>query len=227
MGLGKIRKLIKVSFMHSPHLPLRCSICKLVILLVVFTLCHFASTAQEGVESSHKMGLRLGLNHSHMNFRRGYLPPRAVPLETEWRTGITTGFLLHVRLGEKIFIQPEYIYTVKKSYIKDSQTIKLAYLSLPLLLNYKIASKLSLLGGPQFDLLINGKRIRNGATENITHDTEERNLSASIGLEYEVTRLLSLEARYLHGLIHVGIGQRSNVVEFKYEELQMRIGINF
>ncbi len=47
------------------------------------------------------------------------------------------------------------------------------------------------------------------------------------GLEYKVINDISLNARYLLGVSHIGIGQRSDVKEFKIEQLQLTAGKSF
>jgi hypothetical protein len=91
---------------------------------------------------------------------------------------------------------------------------------MPVLLKYEpAAAKIAVEAGPQIDLLINANKDIGGISSNITHDTEERNLGIVAGLEFKVSKELRINARYMHGLNHVGIGQRSNVKEFKYEQL--------
>jgi len=76
-------------------------------------------------------------------------------------------------------------------------------------------------------LLINAKKKAGDTYSGITHDTEERNFGITAGFEYKVIDDISLNARYLSGLSHIGIGQRSNVKEFKIEQFQLTTGISF
>lgn len=103
----------------------------------------------------------------------------------------------------------------------------LRYLSLPLLLRYALAPKVALVAGPQFDLLIEAQQDTNDQTTNITHDTEERGIGATAGVEVSLLKNLSLNARYLQGLNHIGIGQRSAVQEFKFQSAQITLDVRF
>jgi hypothetical protein len=204
------------------------TISKLMLLLSFLLFQQKELTAQEQNMPVRKFGFKIGLNSTHTNFKRGYLLPPSLPYQSERRTGLTLGFLLNVPLAKDLLIQPEYLYSLRRSFVKSTEvSYQLDYLSLPVLLRYRIHPRLSLLAGPQFDLLIKGKERGSGGTRNITHDTEERNLGATAGLELQVARSLFLEGRYMHGLSHVGIGQRSSVVEFKYEVVELTAGIRF
>ena len=78
------------------------------------------------------------------------------------------------------------------------------------------------MAGPQFDLLINAKKIYAGSSSSITHETEERSFSVTAGVEFKLLKSLSLHARYLHGINHIVIGQ-----EFKFQMLQFTTAIHF
>ena len=98
-----------------------------------------------------------------------------------------------VHITDQFYFQPEYAYSQMSGQVKSSNTVyKLNYFSLPLFLKYQVAEKFSLMAGPQFDLLINAKKTVNGSPANITHDTEERSLAATAGVEYQLIELFPL-----------------------------------
>jgi hypothetical protein len=199
---------------------------KSLSLLIVFLFILQALTAQNNDESEFKrFGFKAGANFSHINFARGSPP---VAIETTWNTGINFGFLILVPLNDRFFIQPEYLYSQMGGKEKNSNTVyKFNYFSMPVFLKYQLLEKLSLLAGPQFDLLLHVKKTINGSSSDITHDTEERSLALTAGIEYQLIQSLSVCARYMHGLNHIGIGQRSDIQEFKYEMLQLTVCVKF
>jgi len=174
-----------------------------------------------------RFGARLGANVTNTNFNQGF-PRPAEPVATQWKTGVVGGFFWQIPLRKNLFLQQEYLFSQMGGAVKStSTTYQLRYLSLPLLLQYRFVPKLALVAGPQFDLLLQAKQQVNGATTTITHDTEERSIGATAGLEFYLTNRLSLDARYMQGLNHVGIGQRSSVQEFKHQMVQVAAVVRF
>ncbi|MCW3118434.1 MAG: hypothetical protein JWM28_2516 [Chitinophagaceae bacterium] len=200
--------------------------CLLFIVIVFFNLQYLS--AQDPEKPTFKrFGFMAGVNFSHMNFNKG-VPPPPVPVKTTWKTGVFFGFLLQVPVTGNLSVQPEYLFSQLGGENKDSKVIyKLNYFSMPVLLKYQFTPKIAAMAGPQLDLLINAKKDSSGSSDNITHDTEERSFGLAIGLEFQILKDLGINARYMHGLNHVGIGQRSDVKEFKYELLQVSACIHF
>jgi opacity protein-like surface antigen len=171
-------------------------------------------------------GLRLGLNYSTTNFNLGE-PKPVVPVDTKWKPGFVVGALVEVGLNQHWALQQEYLYAQQSGEITNGARYQMQYLSLPLLLKYRVLPRLAIVAGPQFDLMLKAQQEVGGQTSDITHDTEERGLGATAGLEVSVWRRLSLGARYLQGLNHVGIGQRSAVQEFKWQSVQLAAEVRF
>ncbi|WP_198172495.1 porin family protein [Hymenobacter ginkgonis] len=168
-----------------------------------------------------KFGLRLGLNYANTNFNQG-VPRPVVPVETTWQPGFAAGFLVQLSLNKHLAVQQEYLFSQLSGEIASGGPhYTFRYLSLPLLLKYQVVPRLTLVAGPQFDLLIQAQQSQNGQTTDITHETEERGLGATAGLEVQLWRHLSLGARYLQGLNHMGIGQRPAAQELKLQAVQL------
>jgi opacity protein-like surface antigen len=198
---------------------------KLLSVIFLFLFTGWLN-AQETSPFTH-FGFQAGANFSNMNFNKGEPPPPA-HIDPSWKAGITLGLLMRVPLGDNCWLQPEYNFVQRNGADKSiATTYELDYLSLPLLLHYKIWRGLSLYAGPQGELLIHAASTDNGTKTDITHDTEERSLAAVAGIECRVVKSFFLSARYLQGFNHIGIGQRSNTKEFKYQAASLTAGIRF
>lgn len=196
-----------------------------ILLIVLFILQPVF--AQRSSETFKRFGFKAGVTVSNLNFNKG-IPPPSSPVTPSWKTGINVGFLLHVPVIADLSIQSEYSFSHIMGEDKSTETkYRLNYLSMPVLLNYKVSKKFSVEAGPEVDLLINAKKQIGATSSNITHDTEERNFGIAAGVEYELIKSISLNARYLHGLNHIGIGQRSDVKEFKLEQFLLTTLIRF
>jgi opacity protein-like surface antigen len=199
----------------------------LVSLFLLMNLFFVSAQAQADEPKFKRFGFRAGSNFSHMDFSKGS-PPPIVPINTSWQTGVNFGVSVAIPLGENFSLQPEYAYSAMGSEVESDNTrYNLNYLSLPVLLKYNLPGNLSLLGGPQFDLLINAKKTVNGTKVTITHDTEERSIALVGGVEYRVAGPIAVSLRYLHGLNHIGIGQRSAVQEFRFQGVQVFAAVYF
>lgn len=181
------------------------------------SLCHLGDSVPKLNKIS--FGIKPGLNLSRMNFNKGY-PQNDYPYKQKWRTGFTLGALMDIPLNNKWAIFQEYNFSnIRGDYMPLEASINLNYLSIPIFLRYSIISKFHLISGFQFDLLISGKQIIDGVTENITKSTEERNVGLNLGIQYYISKNIFLEVRVMHGLNSIGLWQREGIKEFKLEAL--------
>lgn len=171
-------------------------------------------------------GARAGLTYANTDFNAGS-PPPPTPLATTWRPGLVAGLWVSIALPHHWLVQQEYAFEQLSGELVGGPRYTLRYLSLPLLLGYCLHPRIKLLAGPRFDLLVQAQQEASGQVTDITHDTEERGLAATAGLEVALSRHLSLGARYMRGLNHIGIGQRSAVREFKFQATQVAASIRF
>ncbi|MEJ7679598.1 MAG: porin family protein [Segetibacter sp.] len=200
-------------------------LCSMLLLIAIFI--SKLSFAQTSSSTFKRFGVIVGGNVSNMNFNKG-IPPPPVVIKAAWKAAITAGFSLQIPLRNKLSIQTEYLYSQVNAEDKSTE-IKyfLNYLSMPVLLKYQLYSNIAVIAGPQAGLLITAKKKSVGTSSNMTHDTEERSFGLAAGLEFKVIKDASLNARYVYGLNHIGIGQRSAVKEFKLEQFQLTVSVKF
>ena len=187
-------------------------------------VCLMDMQAQPTLPHEQRYGLRLGAHYSLMNFNKGQPPlPQTVP--NSWKPGLNIGFQLRFPVSEMLGVQPEYFYTYMQGADERSGSdYQLHYLSLPVLLNMRVSERMSHMAGPQFGLLIHARQKTNGTVSNVTHDTEERSVSAVGALQVHFTPAWYADLRYVHGLNHIGLGQRSAVKEFKWQGVELGVG---
>ena len=171
-------------------------------------------------------GGRAGPNYSNTNFNAGEPPPPA-PVATSWRPGYEAGLWVSVALPHRLLVRQEYAFAQLGGEVVGGPRYTLRYLSLPLLLGYRLGPRVQLLLGPRFDLLIQAQRTDSGQTTDLTHDTEERSVGATAGVTVALGSRLGLGARYFQGFNHIGIGQRAAVQEFKFESGQLAAEFRF
>ncbi len=152
----------------------------------------------------------------------------------EFRYGYHIGGFLEVRMGNKFVLQPEVLFnqynTSLDSNYKEiyqgvfnssAQTkVKLNYLSIPILLNYKvIGSFLSLQAGPQFSILMNNDKtlLQNGGE---AFKNGEFSMLGGVQLKLGAIRV---NGRYAVGLNN--INDIDDQDEWKSQGFQLSVGL--
>ena len=201
---------------------------KCLVLLIIIVVCNLQPVLAQYRETSfQRFGVVAGVNFSHMNFNKG-VPRPTEHVTTNWKPGVYFGVTLQVPVTDNLSIQPQYLYSRLGGKVEDSGIdYQLNYFSMPVFLRYQLTSRIAVMAGPQLDLLINAKKDSSAKSYNITHDTEERNFGLVLGVDIRIWTALGVNVRYMQGLNHVGIGQRSELKEFKYELLQAGMSFRF
>ena len=154
--------------------------------------------------------------------------------EDEFRYGYHLGGFMEIRLSNKFVLQPEVLFnqysTTLDSNFKNiyqgvinssSQSkVKLGYLSIPILLNYKlIGSFLSLQAGPQFSVLMSKNKtlLQNGAEAFKNGD-----FSMLGGVQVKLGAI-RVNGRYVVGLSN--INDIDNQDKWKSEGFQVSVGL--
>lgn len=198
------------------------------LLVILLLICGLQSSAQTNADEPYnKFAIEAGANYSSMNFNKG-VPAPSTPIENSWKPGISAGIFFKIPLSNNLFLQPGYFYIHRNGADKSVNTdYSLDYFSFPLLLKYKISRLIDVVAGPQADLLIHANSFYNGIKTDITHATEERGIGVTAGFNIHFLKSLYISGRYMQGLNHVGISQRSDPKEFKYQEASLMIGFAF
>jgi hypothetical protein len=189
---------------------------KLVLLMA--GLCF----AQAGFAQFH-VGIKGGVNLSKVegqSFKQGF------------NTGYHLGGFAEIGLGKKLSLQPEVLFNqyqtrydtsfrqVYSSAFGDASSgnVKLNYLSIPILVNYKLGSLFSLQAGPQFGVLINKDEnlLQNG--QNAFKNGDFAMLG---GAQLSLSKL-RFTGRYAVGLSN--ISDVTNSGKWKSQAIQLSVG---
>lgn len=168
-----------------------------------------------------KFTLKYGVNISNMNFNRGYPHPGAL-IASSWRSGLMLGLSWQIPLIDRLSIKQEYCLSqMQGAHASWGARYSFIYVSLPLLLKYRLSRKLSLLCGPQFDLLVIAREFEGNRSSDITRKTEARSVGVAGGVGYIFARKIILGVRFMRGLNNIGIPRKFSTTEFKYELVQV------
>jgi hypothetical protein len=130
----------------------------------------------------------------------------------EFRYGYSLGGFMEVRMGNHFVLQPEVVFNqyalkldsnysnVYHGVFNGNSNVKLGYLTIPILLNYKlIGSFLSLQAGPQVGILVNHSKtlLQNGGEAFKNGD-----FSMVGGVQFKILNF-RLNGRYVVGLNNI------------------------
>ena len=168
-----------------------------LLALFAFTLITSAAMAQ------FHLGIKGGANIMKIEGKS---------FKDEFRYGYALGGFMEVRMGNHFVLQPEVLFNqysmkVDSNYgnvyhgvFNGNSNVKLNYLSIPILLNYKlIGSFLSLQAGPQVGILVNHSKtlVQNGGDAFKNGD-----FSMVAGVQFKILNF-RLNGRYQVGLNNI------------------------
>ncbi|MBL7731863.1 MAG: PorT family protein [Chitinophagaceae bacterium] len=150
----------------------------------------------------------------------------------QFRYGYNLGGFMEIRLGNKFVLQPEVLWNQYSSRLDSNYSniyhtvfngntnIRLNYLSIPIVLNYKlIGSFLSLQAGPQFGILIDQSKtvLQNGGQA-----FKDGDFSMLAGLQFKIANF-RVNGRYSVGLNN--IADITDDGKWKNQGFQVSVGL--
>jgi hypothetical protein len=182
---------------------------------------------QEVNDKPVQFGLKGGISLSNMNFNKGHSGVN-VPLDRAWKAGLSLGLVMQVYLSGRLFLVQEYsLSRIRGGYAPYEAEYTLDYASFPILLHYRASPKIGISAGPQLEILLYGREKILNKSSAVTKMIEERSLGMMLGVDYSLSGRIKFSARFMHGLNHIGIYQRTDRREFKYELVQASTNILF
>lgn len=154
--------------------------------------------------------------------------------QDEFRYGYMFGGFAMIGLGEKFAIQPEILYTQTQTRVDSNfrniyqsafqqvrgGDVKLNYLTIPVMLNYKfIGNLVSLQAGPQFGILLNKDKnlLQNGQAAFSGGD-----FSMAGGVQVKVSKAV-VSGRYVVGLKNINdLGDQN---KWRNQAIQLSVGL--
>lgn len=189
-------------------------------LSVLFALVFFTQAAMAQLH----LGIKGGVNITKV---------QGVAFRDEFRYGYHLGGFAEIGLGGRLGIQPEVLFNQYQTradssfsnvyqnslHISNYQDVKLNYLSIPLLLNYKLGSLLSLQLGPQYGILIDQSKnlLQNGKAAFKNGD-----FSMVGGAQIHISKI-RLQGRYFVGLNN--ISDINNQSKWNNQGFQLSLGL--
>lgn len=189
------------------------------LVLIAFTLFSISFTQAQGLKVGIKGGANLS-DASGQSFKNGF------------QYGYHGGIFVEAMLSKKWGIQPEAMLSetnlrtasqFNQIYngitLASVSNIKLQYLNIPLLLNYRPVKIISLQAGPQFGILMNQTQ---SISTNAGNAFKKGDLSMIAGAQLNLLKF-KVYGRYAIGLSN--INDIDNKDKWKSQTLQLGVGI--
>ncbi|WP_412559780.1 porin family protein [Winogradskyella sp. MIT101101] len=184
---------------------------KKLLFAIAFTAIGFT---QHTNAQDVTFGAKAGLNVS--NFSGGDADRNSL-------IGFHVGAVSEISLSERFSLQPELLYSRQGSEAQDVVKIKLDYLAIPIMAKYYLADDFSIEVGPQFSFLVNdkGEYIDSDLPDEDT-DAESFDIGANVGLGYNISSDIFVQARY-----NFGISTVAENPDIKNSVFQLSLGYKF
>jgi len=175
----------------------------LFVMLFVWALPAFS---QKKSGESY-LGVKGALSHSQNTFHN----PSLSGFDEDFEDGFAGGLYFHLGMTPKFGIQIELLYSEMGSQLipdsipnPNTTTLKLNYLSIPLMLKYNPNWRLGIFAGPQFDFLSSAHSdFNHNGGKDINEQVTKNDLSGTIGVEYWITRWLGVYGRFVTGFTNI------------------------
>lgn len=157
---------------------------KKIIIVIAVALVSVPLFAQ-GLD----LGLKVGVNFANITDATGL----------DNRTGFVFGAFAGAKLGDKIGIQGDLLYS-QQGADADVDKVDLNYVNVPVVLKYFITDQIHIHAGPQFGFVVDDNIAE--LTSNIA-EAESFDLSGIVGLGIDLPMGIRLDGRYNFGLSNV------------------------
>jgi hypothetical protein len=188
--------------------------------LSIFT---FLLMCRCAISQEYRFGVSLGASLNHASYKE------ATPVDRRYHGGFDGGLLVELPVRSRFTVQPELNYTITGVELNDGdfrRSLKLQYLTIPILAKFKIIPRLSLLAGPQHGILLSAWNDPAGAvSERIKHLFKFSDLVLVGGIEYRTGDHVFFTVRYNYGLEQIGEDELG--FEMKNRYVGFRIGYLF
>lgn len=172
--------------------------------------------------------VRFGVGGGLAISRGSYKPDEGI--DRRVFAGFDGGALVEIGVCEKFMLQPEVNFSIVGVEINDGEkeaTIKLRYITVPVLAKMSVSQHVNLFAGPQLGFLLSARRDSSFTNEMIDLDGnfKKNDFGLVVGGEYKFGRHIFLGARYYWGAHQ--IAEPWNDFEMKNRYISFRVGYIF
>ena len=195
-------------------------------LKVFFTIV-CASISNLLVGQTVEIGIKGGLNLSDIVITNFTNPDAESMYQT--KTGMHAGIFAAVGLYDNFNLLGELLYSNRG--VRTTERIDLHYVTMPILMSYKLTEKFSIEGGPEIGYLASAK----ANADNVTNTWNNKlDIGVNLGAVYKLSEKIGLNARYYAGFSSVIDGVNEQHLNFipteetiKYQNRVLQLAIYY
>jgi hypothetical protein len=197
---------------------------KLLAATAICAICCHISHISLAQNKKHKsvFGFKAGANVSTFRTAVEY-----TDFDPSVKAGLVLGGFVEIPVSSHFLLQPQFLYSqmgcTASSGAWGDVKFKYNYFSLPLLVKYKVTDIFNVFAGPQADFLLRARKKDYFKTESITYVIRrDYDLGFTAGVELLLSKRVSADARYVHGIRDVSLTSDQNT--FFNQGLQVAVG---
>ncbi|RAW01266.1 outer membrane beta-barrel protein [Pseudochryseolinea flava] len=194
------------------------------LFLAVLTLC--LCTITRVSFSQFNYGLRAG--GQFVTARHNDDSPYTESIS--WRPSYHAGFFFSYKFSKRISAVADLLYSDKgysTKYKDGYNNIHITYLSVPLMAQYHVTDKFSILAGGEFDLFLSAHRFNGGKKHTGTFYDNPTELSLIGGVAYQFNPRLNLMLRYVHGVTNIRGNDLRWIPGFKISNEMFQLSLGY
>lgn len=148
-----------------------------------------------GAMNAQTFGVKAGMNISNLSNAD----------DTKSLVGFNAGVFMNAPLAADFSIQPEVLYNAKGAKYDGPGDIslKIDYISVPVMFQYNATPQFYLEAGPEFSFVVSSKAKANGMSGDAKDAVESFDIGVGLGAGYYFTPNIGLTTRYVAGFSDV------------------------
>lgn len=166
----------------------------------ILSLFAFLSLIAVGVNAQGVSGgLKLGMNLASQTISNGEFGITSSP---SFRTSIHAGGYLTLMVSEKFGVQPEVLYS-GQGFKQGEGTMKINYITVPVLARLNFTSVFSIHAGPQIGILMSAKAEGQGESVDMKEYLKGTDIGIAAGLGVDLPMGLNFGFRFVKGMTNI------------------------
>ena len=182
------------------------------LFFAVLTVLTFTASQAQGLD----LGIKAGVNFATLTDASGL----------DNRTGFVAGAFVGGKLSDRFGIQADLLYSQQGAEFNAGE-FNLDYVNVPVVAKIYLSDNFNLQAGPQFGVLVNeeAQTVVGEVINDIA--TKDFDVSAVVGVGFDVPLGLRLEGRYNFGLTDVPEEKGTDFNKSKNSVITLSIGYSF